>query len=74
MLIRRTKNKKLKLEILVKQLCDDADTLLTDAEKKKKMTFFMKANSLREKENKKSKEVDVISHDIEAGERKLKNI
>ena len=69
-----SKTKKQKLEVLVKQLCDEADTLSTDAEKKNKMSILVKANAIREKAKQKSKEVDVIAHDIEAAETKLHNM
>ena len=44
-----SKTKKHKLEVLVKQLCDEADTLSSNAEKKNKMSILVKANALREK-------------------------
>ena len=69
--LKDSKTKKQKLEVLVKQLCDEADTLSTDAEKKNKMSILVKAN---EKAKQKSKEVDVIAHDIEAAETKLRNM
>ena len=72
--LKDSKTKKQKLEVLVKQLRDEADTLSTDAEKKNKMSILVKANALREKSKQKSKEVDVIAHDIEAAETKLRNM
>ena len=65
-----SKTKKQKLEVLVKQLCDEADTFSSDAEKKNKMSILVKANALCEKAKQKSKEVDVIAHEIEAVEKK----
>ena len=55
--LKYSKPKKQKFEVLLKELCDEADTLSTDAEKKV---------------NLKSKEVDVIAHDIEATKKKCK--
>ena len=72
--LKDSKIKKHKLEVLVKQPCDEADTLSTDAEKKNKMSILVKANALREKAKQKSKEVDFIAHDIEAAETKLRNM
>ena len=51
--LKDSKTKKQKLEVLVKQLCDEADTLSTDAEKKNKMSILVKASALREKAKKK---------------------
>ena len=43
--------------------------ILTDAEKKNKMSILVNANALHEKAKQKSKEVDVIAQDIEASEK-----
>ena len=49
-----SKTKKQKLEVLVKQLYDEADSLSSDAEKKNKMSILVKVNALREKEKQRS--------------------
>ena len=75
--LKDSKTKKQKLgvcEVFVKQLCDEANTLSTDAEKKNKMSILVNANALHEKAKPKSKEVDVIAHDIEAAKKKMKNM
>ena len=51
------------MKVLVKQPCNEANTLSTDAEKKNNMSILVKATQ-------KSKEVDVIAHDIEATEKR----
>ena len=64
--LKDSKTKKQKLEVSVNQLCAEAVTLSSDAEKKDKMSILVKANALREKAEQKSKEVNVIAHDTEA--------
>ena len=55
-------------------MCDEADTLSTDAWKKNKIAYLVKANALCENAKQKSDEVDFIAYDIEVVGKKLKNM